>query len=281
MLFAWTVGCAQTKEQKISFIKTYSEKWGWFDLAYSNNKAHSLLYYHPTKSDSLRLVEITSILSDKQICSQRILKHLQSDFSEEEIDSLYQSYKHPPKPKIRVEKNGVTVSSNIQSTYMSRLRYKLENFMPDIKKEIIEIQTRTRESYNKGHQNTLIQKPVGVNKQDGFYTVEKYDGKSISYSSLKLSANPTISSNDIESVKSNFDVLGRITINISFTSYGGENFRKMNSENKGKPIVLVLNHKIVAAPIVNETIAGGNVELNGNFSDEEIKEMISWKKNHR
>lgn len=284
MIFVSTVGCSQTKDQKISFItKTYSENEGRFVIPYTKSIMSSLLYYHPIESDSLKLVELKTTLADKQALTKMLSKHLQSNFSEEEIDSLYLYYRHPPNLKTWVEKNGVTVISFSQTgnAHISRLKAKLGNFMPDIEKEVEQIQTRIREAREIDNNKIVKQKPITVNKQDGFYAVENYNSKDLSFSNLKLSANPSVSANDIERITKDFDALGRVTINISFNYKGGESFRAMTMQNKGKPIAIVLNHKIVSAPIVNETISGVKAEISGDFSEEEINEMINWKRNYR
>ncbi len=62
---------------------------------------------------------------------------------------------------------------------------------------------------------------------------------------------------------------------VSFTldRYGGQKFGKATTNNVGKRLAIVLDNKIISAPVIREAITGGSGTISGNFSFQEVTDL--------
>ncbi len=60
---------------------------------------------------------------------------------------------------------------------------------------------------------------------------------------------------------------------ISMSEEGAENWARMTRENVGRNIAIIIEGKVVAAPVVRSEIKHGKCMISGNFSKEEISHM--------
>lgn len=60
---------------------------------------------------------------------------------------------------------------------------------------------------------------------------------------------------------------------ISMSEEGAENWARMTRENIGRNIAIVIEGKVVAAPVVKSEIKHGKCMISGDFSKEEVTEM--------
>lgn len=70
-----------------------------------------------------------------------------------------------------------------------------------------------------------------------------------------------------------YDEYGQPVISIEFDSKGSKEFAQITQESVGKPIAIVLDGKILSAPIVQEAISGGKAQITGNRSVEEAQKI--------
>lgn len=123
-----------------------------------------------------------------------------------------------------------------------------------------------------GQQNQIEQKTI--DKEDGFYATINYNADAPELA-LELEEQPTLTLKHIKKVKT---IIGNYTnrreIAIRLTKQGGEIFKELTKMNIGKPIAIVLDKKIVYAPLVQSEIDGGRVVISGNFRLEEIDTMV-------
>lgn len=126
--------------------------------------------------------------------------------------------------------------------------------------------------------NESIEKPKTIpalDKEDGFYATIDYE-QSKKDKDIKLEDNPSLTSKDIKTIKK---IISRYTnqpeILIQFTKDGTQKFHLLTKENIGKQIAIVIAEQIVSSPTVQSEITGGNVVISGDFSLQEIDEMIT------
>lgn len=62
-------------------------------------------------------------------------------------------------------------------------------------------------------------------------------------------------------------------VNFRFDSAGAKRFGKVTVDNVGKPFAIVLDGKVISAPVIREPILGGSGQISGNFSTEEAKDL--------
>ncbi len=62
---------------------------------------------------------------------------------------------------------------------------------------------------------------------------------------------------------------------VSFTldRYGAQKFGKVTTNNVGKKLAIVLDNKIISAPVIREAITGGSGTISGNFSFQEVTDL--------
>ncbi len=124
------------------------------------------------------------------------------------------------------------------------------------------------------------EEPVPTDREAGFYEVIDYDSQKTGLRDLKLSPNVGISMKEIASIKKQKNELDLYVIDVVLTEAGAKKFKKLTKKNIAKPIAIVLNGKLISAPLVINPIPDGKVQISGNFTEAEIDEIISLAKNN-
>jgi len=70
------------------------------------------------------------------------------------------------------------------------------------------------------------------------------------------------------------DQYGKPAVSIEFTDEGAIKFRDITAQNVGKPLAILLDGRVVSAPNINEAIAGGKAQISGQFTIQEMKELV-------
>src|SRR5690606_22952917 len=58
-------------------------------------------------------------------------------------------------------------------------------------------------------------------------------------------------------------------VNFSFDSEGARRFGEITRQNVGQPFAIVLDGKVLSAPVIREPITGGSGQISGSFSVED------------
>lgn len=119
------------------------------------------------------------------------------------------------------------------------------------------------------------EKPVFADREDGFYEVVDYNVQKNALKDLKLSPHIGISTKEISTIKKRKNEIDLYVIDIVLTEAGTGKFKKLTQKNIARPIAIVLNGKLISAPLVINPIRDGKVEISGNFTEEEIDEIIN------
>jgi len=70
------------------------------------------------------------------------------------------------------------------------------------------------------------------------------------------------------------DEYGNPVIEIEFNDEGAKVFAESTSRSVGKPIAIILDKKIISAPNVREPIPSGKAQISGDFSVEEVQDVV-------
>jgi protein-export membrane protein SecD len=62
-------------------------------------------------------------------------------------------------------------------------------------------------------------------------------------------------------------------VTFRFNSSGAQRFGKVTQDNVGRPFAIVLDGKVISAPVIREPILGGTGQISGNFSVEEANTL--------
>ncbi len=66
---------------------------------------------------------------------------------------------------------------------------------------------------------------------------------------------------------------GQSIVNIRFNNLGAKKFGDITKENVGKPFAIVLDNKVLTAPVIRSVILGGSAEISGNFTTQEASDL--------
>jgi hypothetical protein len=218
------------------------------------------LKYQATGNDSIRIIELEKQLSEDEVV-RRIGLAFDEVFSDNEINDIY---------------NFIQTSA-FDKFFNSGETYKIiASKFKDIDKEIEEITN----NFSELAENKIVElprkkfEPIQVDREDGFYATVDYN-YSTENKDIKLEDKPSLTSKDILEVKKVFSSYNdRPEISIVFTKKGARKFYLLTKENIGKPIAIVIANYIVSIPTVQMEIVGGKASISGDFSEEEIDEMI-------
>jgi protein-export membrane protein SecD len=66
---------------------------------------------------------------------------------------------------------------------------------------------------------------------------------------------------------------GEPVVNFHFNSTGGRAFGEVTRNNVGKPFAIVLDNKVISAPVIREAIIGGSGQISGNFTVQQANDL--------
>ncbi len=202
--------------------------------------------------------EIDSRLTDTQILKQ-IREVYKENFTEEEINELYNS-----------------VTSKSFKKYISdygKIQEGIQEKFSWIAKKIGELQERISVEESSSKFNVEVETvPAKTNLPDGFYEVLNDEFKDIS--KMKLSKKAAINLKNVSNAKKILDGLNRLAVSLELDEEGAALFHLLTYKNIGKAIAIVVNKKIISAPVVNDVILNGKIQISGKFSNEEIDDII-------
>ena len=215
------------------------------------------LKFEATKDDSIKLIELENLLTDKEI-RRRLIQGFNDAFTDNEINDLYSFIK---------------TTAFFKLLHSSTTNKSISNQFKDIKTELDKI-TANIDNANKINRKPIPKfEPIPIEREDGFYETVDYNPNS-DKTDIQLEKRPTITKEDILEVKKVPNKQGNSHIEISLNKNGARNFHVLTKENIGKPIAIVVDKYIVSLPTVNTTISGGKIDITGNFSNDEIDKMI-------
>jgi preprotein translocase subunit SecD len=83
-----------------------------------------------------------------------------------------------------------------------------------------------------------------------------------------------VSGGDLVDAQPGFDQRnGQPIVNFRFNSTGARKFAEVTKANVGKPFAIVLDNKVISAPVINEPIPGGAGQISGNFTVQSANDL--------
>jgi preprotein translocase subunit SecD len=62
-------------------------------------------------------------------------------------------------------------------------------------------------------------------------------------------------------------------VSFRFNSSGARKFAEATQQNVGKPFAIVLDNKVISAPVIREPILGGSGQISGNFNVQQANDL--------
>jgi protein-export membrane protein SecD len=83
-----------------------------------------------------------------------------------------------------------------------------------------------------------------------------------------------VSGDRLEQAGSGFDPRGgEPVVNFRFDTRGAREFGDVTKANVGKPFAIVLDNKVISAPVIREPILGGQGQISGNFTAQTANDL--------
>jgi preprotein translocase subunit SecD len=83
-----------------------------------------------------------------------------------------------------------------------------------------------------------------------------------------------VSGGDLTDAQAAFDQrTGEPIVNFRFNTVGARRFAQATSENVGLPFAIILDGKVISAPVIREPITGGQGQISGGFTVEQANDL--------
>jgi len=83
-----------------------------------------------------------------------------------------------------------------------------------------------------------------------------------------------VSGEDLVDAQPSFDQrTGEPVVTFRFNASGAKRFGRVTQENVGLPFAIVLDNKVISAPVIREPILGGTGQISGNFTVQEANDL--------
>ena len=82
-----------------------------------------------------------------------------------------------------------------------------------------------------------------------------------------------VGGDQLDGAKPDYDEMGQVVVAFSFKPLGAKKFATATRENVGKRLAIVLDGKIISAPVINTAITGGKGVISGRFTMEQAAEL--------
>jgi preprotein translocase subunit SecD len=82
-----------------------------------------------------------------------------------------------------------------------------------------------------------------------------------------------VSGADLVDAQAGFDQNGQPVVNFRFNSTGARKFADVTSTNVGKPFSIVLDNRVISAPVIRTPITGGAGEISGHFTVQSANDL--------
>jgi preprotein translocase subunit SecD len=90
---------------------------------------------------------------------------------------------------------------------------------------------------------------------------------------LPLQKRVLVAGESLTDAQQSFDQSGRPAVSFKFDSVGARKFGDATSKNVGKRFAIVLDNKIISAPVIQDAILGGSGIITGSFTVEGARDL--------
>jgi protein-export membrane protein SecD len=100
-------------------------------------------------------------------------------------------------------------------------------------------------------------------------------GKVVGQRPLVVDRRPALTGDLLTSAGASYDQYGGSAVDIAFDSRGTRIFADISTKNVGKRFAIVLDGKVVSAPVFREPILGGRAQISGHFTQQEAQDLAA------
>ena len=184
---------------------------------------------------------------------------------------------------------------NLSEAYKKRIKKNaMEQSLEIIRSRIDELGTREPTIIAQGEQRILIELPgiknpkrikeiIGTTAKLTFRFIADNNAKKTSYEKLQtkneletynVQKKLVLSGEHLTDAQPGFDNLNNSSVvNFKLDSFGAKKFAYATKSNIGKRLAIIIDNKVVSAPVVRDAITTGNGQISGSFSVEEANNL--------
>jgi protein-export membrane protein SecD len=184
---------------------------------------------------------------------------------------------------------------NLSEAYKKRIKKNaMEQSLEIIRSRIDELGTREPTIIAQGEQRILIELPgiknpkrikeiIGTTAKLTFRFIADNNAKKTSYEKLQtkneletynVQKKLVLSGEHLTDAQPGFDNLNNSSVvNFKLDSFGAKKFAYATKNNIGKRLAIIIDNKVVSAPVVRDAITTGNGQISGSFSVEEANNL--------
>lgn len=90
---------------------------------------------------------------------------------------------------------------------------------------------------------------------------------------LAVNERALVTGDMLRDARTGFDQAGQPIVSFEFDGVGARRFADATTQNVGKPFAIVLDDKIISAPVIREPITGGAGQISGHFDTQEANDL--------
>jgi len=84
---------------------------------------------------------------------------------------------------------------------------------------------------------------------------------------------PVITGNDLRNAKSTIDMIGQPAVGFSLKSDGVTKFSRVTTANVGRYLAIILDNRVVSAPVIEGPITQADAQITGTFTQQEVADL--------
>jgi preprotein translocase subunit SecD len=84
---------------------------------------------------------------------------------------------------------------------------------------------------------------------------------------------PVITGNDLRNAKSTIDQIGQPAVGFSLKSDGVTKFSRVTTANVGRYLAIILDNRVVSAPVIEGPITQADAQITGTFTQQEVADL--------
>jgi preprotein translocase subunit SecD len=102
------------------------------------------------------------------------------------------------------------------------------------------------------------------------------DELSFQQNELNVAKTPSLDLAAVKSASAITNVFsGEPVVDITLTAEGAKQFARLTRENIGRQLAVVVDGKVMCAPIIREPITGGEMQISAHFGEQEAKNLAA------
>ena len=103
--------------------------------------------------------------------------------------------------------------------------------------------------------------------------IEQPDATDVPVRRFLIKKRVAVSGDRLIDAQPSFDQNNEPVVSFRFDSVGGKRFADVTRRNVNKPFAIVLDNRVISAPVIREPILGGSGQISGGFTTQEAKDL--------